>query len=116
MNIPRTLTAVCLPLLLNACSINASPPDPDAYSPLPMVTKISTASDAAPYTVLLVSLEDGSVIKQIVNLDADICFKQSSSTATTCLTEGMPIIDPQTNSVLGFEMVEKHIDLVGRSD
>ena len=67
-------------------------------------------------TVLLVSLEDGSVIKQTIQSTADLCFKNAADSATTCLTEGAPVYDPATNSVIGFEMIEDHIDLVAKSD
>ena len=62
------------------------------------------------------SFEDGSVIKQIINIDADLCFKMSSSTATTCLTQGEPIVDPVINTVIAYEMIEDHIDLVARPE
>lgn len=67
-------------------------------------------------TVLLVSLEDGSVIKQTIFSGADLCFKKNSDTSTTCLTQGAPVIDPDTNAVIGFEMIEDHIELVAKSD
>ena len=34
-------------------------------------------------TVLIVSLEDGSVIMQTINSNADFCFKSSSGSSTT---------------------------------
>ena len=50
-------------------------------------------------TVLIVSLEDGSVIKQTINSDADFCFKNSSGSSTTCLAQGDAIVSLQN---LGF--------------
>jgi len=72
---------------------------------------------AAPHeTVLLVSLEDGSIIKQTINSGADLCFKMNSDSSTTCLTQGAPVIDPTTNVIIGFKMIEDRIDLVAKSD
>jgi len=67
-------------------------------------------------TVLIVSLEDGSVIMQTIHSSADLCFKKNSDSATTCLTQGAPIYDPATDSVIGFEMIEEQIELVAKSD
>jgi len=76
----------------------------------------SVSPDSPHETILLVSLEDGSVIKQIIRSSADLCFKKNSDSATTCLTQGAPVIDPVTNAVIGFEMVENHIELIARTD
>ena len=67
-------------------------------------------------TVLIVSLEDGSVIKQTINSNADFCFKSSSGSSTTCLTQGAAIVSPDTNAIIGFEMIEDQIDLVAKTD
>ena len=67
-------------------------------------------------TMLLVSLDDGSVIMQTISSSADICFKQSTMSSTTCLTRGEPVIDPSTNAIIGFEMIEDQIDLVPKQD
>ena len=67
-------------------------------------------------TVLIVSLEDGSVIMQTINSDADFCFKSSTASSTTCLTQGAAIVSPDTNAIIGFEMIEDQIDLVASTD
>ena len=100
--------------LINGCSSNTPNSDTQYASTQSFVIKASY--DAPLETVLLVSLEDGSVIKQMIDADADICFKQISSPATTCLSEGAPIVDSLTDTIIGFEMVENHIDLVARPD
>ena len=71
---------------------------------------------AATDTVLLVSLEDGTVIKQMISVDADICFKRLGVSKTTCFFEGAPIYDSAMESVIGHEMIEKQIELIGRSN
>lgn len=80
----------------------------------PDVVKI--AQPAPTGTVLLVALDDGTVIKQTIFVDADICFKQLGVAETTCFIEGAPIYDPATDSVIGYEMIEKQIELIGRFD
>lgn len=77
---------------------------------------VTLSPDAARETVLLVSLDDGSVIKQTIRSSADLCFKKNSESATTCLTQGAPVYDPETNVIIGYEMIEDHIELVAKSD
>lgn len=79
-------------------------------------TATSLSPDTPNQTILLVSLDDGSVIMQNISTSADICFKSNHDSATTCLTQGAPIIDEATNSVIGFEMIEDHINLVGKTN
>lgn len=67
-------------------------------------------------TILLVSLEDGTVIMQNIDSSADICFKNNADSATTCLTRGVPVTSPDTNQIIGFEMIEERIDLVAKSN
>lgn len=77
---------------------------------------VTLSPDAPRETVLLVSLDDGSIIKQMIRSSADLCFKKNSESATTCLTQGAPVYDPETNVIIGYEMIEDHIDLVAKSD
>lgn len=72
----------------------------------------SNSSDGDHETVLLVSLADGSVVKQSISGSADICFKENSKSATTCFTEGEPIVDPKTQQVIAYRMVEDKIELL----
>ena len=65
-------------------------------------------------TLLLVSLEDGSVIQQTLQLEADICFKTNSESTTTCLTRGDPIVDARAGKVIGYQMNSSQIELVAR--
>ncbi len=67
-------------------------------------------------TVLLVSREDGSVIKQTINSGADLCFKTSAASSTTCFTQGAAIVSPDTNVIIGFEMIEDQIDLIAKTN
>ncbi len=67
-------------------------------------------------TMLLVSLDDGTVVMQRIRSHADVCFKKNSDSSTTCLTQGEPVVDPETNVVIGFEMIEDRIELVAKTD
>lgn len=67
-------------------------------------------------TILLVSLDDGTVIRQTIDIDADLCFKNNSESSTICLSQGEAIVDSATNRIIGFEMIEDRIDLVAKSD
>lgn len=98
--------------LLGACSTQQS--YAPASTPL-SATPLTTVSDQqSKDTILLVSLDDGSVIMQTIQSSADICFKQNSDSATTCLTQSEPIVDPSSNAVIGFEMIEEQIQLVAK--
>lgn len=110
------LLAVLLPLTvgLGACSANPINLAPDQS--LVQNVDANLPPDSPRETLLLVSLEDGSVIMQTIFTTADLCFKNNGESATTCLTQGAPIYDPTTNDVVGYEMIEDHIDLVAKSD
>ena len=95
-------------ILLSACASTGS----DALTP----DARSAAASAPRQTILLVSLEDGTVIRQTIDVDADICFKQNSASQTTCFSQGDAIINPLTAEVIGHEMIEDRIDLVAKSN
>lgn len=100
--------------LLGACSTNGLQPSfPEAVTNnADHFQTVATRHE----TMLLVSLDDGSVIMQTIDSGADVCFKKNSDSSTTCLTQGAPIIDPDSNVVIGFEMIEAQIDLIAKSD
>ena len=64
-----------------------------------------------PIALLLVSLEDGSIIRQDVNLDADVCMKTIDNVATTCFTQGEPIFSEDHLQIIGYEMERSEISL-----
>lgn len=108
--------ATLLPLvvLLGACSTSAVSTAPDHQ--LAEKAAITVSRDSPHDTMLLVSREDGSVVMQSIQTSADLCFKMSTDSATTCLTQGEPVIDPATNAVIGFEMIEERIELVAKTN
>ena len=108
--------ALLVPLaaILGACSNTAVAPPP--ATPTAQDAAISLSPESPRETVLLVSRNDGSVVMQTIYSTADFCFKKSSESYTTCLRQGEPVVDPSTDTVIGFEMIEEHIDLIAKSD
>lgn len=114
MKCTSSLPPLLLPFLLGACSISATNPATTVAAANPITTNVVHAQTHR--TMLLVSLEDGTVIKQTIDGHADVCFKQNSASSTICLTQGDAIIDPATNTLIGYEMIENHIDLLAKTD
>ena len=112
MNNP-ILPVVLASALLVACA-QQSQPIPVAGSPYGAALP---GAEAAPNeAMLLVSLDDGTVIMQTIESPASVCFKLNSETSTTCLLRGAPLVDPSTDAVVGYEMIEERIDLIARTD
>lgn len=61
-------------------------------------------------TMLLVSLEDGSIIRQEIVANADVCLKSINDPATMCFLQGAPILNG--NQVIGYEMNRSEIQLL----
>lgn len=64
--------------------------------------------------LLLVSLNDGSIVGQQIDANADVCMKANGSPMTTCLTRGTPLMDTTGRTVIGYQMVETEIELIPR--
>lgn len=108
MNHPKA-TLVCAAALLGASACSSQPTMPIDAAP-------AAHEPLQHEAMLLVSLDDGTVIMQTIESDASVCFKLNSETATTCLLQGTPLVDPETNAVIGYEMIEETIDLIARTD
>lgn len=112
----KSLSALIVPLLavvLSACSTTASGPHSAGSSS--ELRPVADAKNLPHETILLVSLEDGSVIRQTINTDAEFCFKNNYESSTICLSRGDAIVDAD-NQIIGFEMIEDRIDLVAKSN
>ena len=107
-------TLLPLAVVLGACSTSGVNPVP--AQEFARDVAVSVRQELQRETILLVSLDDGSVIKQTIISDADLCFKMNAESSTTCLTQGEPVIDPASNNIIGYEMIEDHIELVAKSD
>ena len=70
-----------------------------------------TDMTARPHALLLVSLEDGTIIRQDVDIDADVCMKSSNDAATTCFKKGEPIFSEDQLQVIGYYMDRSEISL-----
>lgn len=96
--------------LLGACAYTTQPQATTGLAKAPAVEP--SRSEA----LLLVSLDDGTVIMQTIESAASVCFKLNSETSTTCLLQGAPLVDPTTDAVIGYEMIEEKIELIARTD
>lgn len=108
-NVPVLLAAA----LLGAC---AGSGQPDAMRAIPYQAASPAAEITRNEAMLLVSLDDGTVIMQTIESSARVCFKLNSATSTTCLLQGAPLVDPETDAVIGYEMIEEQIELIARTD
>lgn len=110
--------SVVLALAMPAIMGGVQPDHEQSATSVGTITNAATtlSPNSTKETILLVSLDDGSVIKQTISSSADICFKSNSDSSTTCLTQGDPIIDSATNAIIGFEMIEDRINLVGKTN
>ncbi len=99
--------------LLGACA-NGAPPseNPADLYEAALPGKKAARNEA----MLLVSLDDGTVIMQTIESPASVCFKLNSETSTTCLLQGAALVDPATDAVIGYEMIEEKIELIARTD
>jgi hypothetical protein len=70
-----------------------------------------TTREPARAAVLLVSLEDGSMIAQDIRINADVCLKANEDAATTCLTRGEPIIAADGQHIIGYHLQRTEIEL-----
>lgn len=108
--------AFLLPVIVGLTACTSSITTTRAPADLVHQVDVTLSPETPRETLLLVSLDDGSVIMQTIHSSADLCFKKNSDSATTCLTQGDPVYDPATSAVIGFEMIEDHIELVAKAD
>lgn len=64
-----------------------------------------------PQALLLVSLEDGSIIRQDIDIDADVCMKTNTDVATTCFKRAEPIFSTDNLHIIGYYMERSEISL-----
>ena len=61
--------------------------------------------------MLLVAMSDGRFVMQEIAFDADICWKVNDSPKTGCFKKGDPVIDPDTDRIVGYEMIKSDLSL-----
>lgn len=108
----HTLATLAAVLSLAGCVSSATMSTNDSPDDAQLRTDDSGRHEA----ILLVSLDDGSVVMQKITSDAEVCFKVNSESATTCLKQGEAVVDPDTNAVIGYKMIEDQIELYAKSD
>lgn len=102
----RSLLAALGLVGLAGCGVAPAQPDSSV--------ELAKNADVDFSTILLVSLNDGSIIRQTINLDADICIKMLENVTTTCLTKGGAIVN-NLGVVVGYEMISETIQLHGHN-
>ena len=112
MNHP-TAPVLVTAALLGACAHNSPP---GTIAEVPNDDAVMSNELTGHEAMLLVSLDDGTVIMQTIESAASVCFKLNSDSSTTCLTRGAPLVDPATDAVIGYEMIEETIELIARTD
>jgi hypothetical protein len=108
---PLLMTAVTLAALGAGC---ASAPEAEQADAAAEPAIVATSAPVREPATLLVSLSDGSIISQSIDVDADICMKANASPVTRCLSRGAPVYDSEGITVIGYRMEPTEIELVGR--
>ena len=95
--------------LLTACALAATAVGGCATAP---PDRESAGTSSGGDTILLVSLDDGTIVRQTVDLGHEICMKSAENATTTCLSRGDPVFN-QHGSLVGYEMYSDIIELHG---
>lgn len=72
------------------------------------------AEPARPEALLLVSLEDGQLVMQHVDVDADFCMKSNADPQTRCFKRGEPIYDADASTIVAYHLESRNLDLHAR--
>lgn len=89
--------------LLSACASNHPALVHDAQESQPPV--------AANEAMLLVSLDNGQLVLQHVDIDADICMKSNASPETRCFKRGEPIYDVDASTIVAYHLELRNLSL-----
>lgn len=94
-------------LFLAACTSN-----------FPMQDELSPAGAAAvapTNALLLVSLDDGQLVMQHIDVDAEFCMKSNADPATRCFSRGEAIYDPTTHALVAYQLEASELDLYAKN-
>lgn len=64
--------------------------------------------------LLLVSLDDGQLVMQHVDIDADFCMKSNAQPETRCFKRGEPIYDTDATTIVAYRLEARNLDLHAR--
>lgn len=93
--------------LLAACASNHPAVVHQPESPVEKLATDSPQSEA----LLLVSLADGQLVMQHVNIDADVCMKSNANPETRCFKRGEPIYDADASTIVAYHLEPKDLNL-----
>lgn len=89
--------------LLTACASN---------HPAVMHQSESLAAEPPrPEALLLVSLEDGQLVMQHIDVDADFCMKSNENPETRCFKRGEPIYDADAITIVAYHLESRDLAL-----
>ena len=95
-------------LMLGACASNhplaTHEPVPDSQ----------TEAEAEAGAMLLVSLADGQLVMQHVNVDADVCMKSNADPETRCFKRGEPIYAMDSATIVAYHLETQDLNLRGK--
>ncbi len=92
-------------MVLAACASTQSFTSHDPVSATP------AASITTPQALLLLSLADGQLVLQDIDIDADVCMKSNTAPATRCFKRGAPIYADDASTIIAYEAVARELDL-----
>lgn len=93
-------------IMLGACASN----HPLAvHEPVPE-QRVATEDGA----LLLVSLSDGQLVLQHIDVDADVCMKSNAHPETRCFKRGEPIYDADAVTIVAYRLESRDMDLHAR--
>lgn len=82
-----------------------------SHQPAPPIEPIATSMHQA---LLLVSLADGQLVLQDIEIDAEFCMKSNASPETRCFKRGEPIYSADSSTIIAYEAVAQDLDLHAR--
>ncbi len=71
-------------------------------------------ADEANPALLLVSLSDGQLVLQHIDVDADVCMKNNDGPETRCFKRGAPIYDADSSTIVAYQLESRELSLHGK--
>lgn len=71
-------------------------------------------TDEANQALLLVSLSDGQLVLQHIDVDADVCMKSNDGPETRCFKRGAPIYDTDSSAIIAYQLEPRELSLHAR--
>lgn len=69
------------------------------------------AAASTPHALLLVSLDDGQLVMQHIDVDAEVCLKSNAQPETRCFKRGAPIYDTDATTIVAYHLETRDLAL-----